>query len=94
MIEQSLGALLHQGIEEGWIEPSSQHLKLIDSLQELGECLIGKPPEATSWDGYITLTREWLTHYPEDTFTGVSGDPGALFVVAIREALKELDNGH
>jgi len=51
--------------------------------------------DLTGWHEYIAVTREWLEHYPEDIFTGVSGDPGALFIVAIRKALKELDEyGH
>ena len=45
-----------------------------------------------NWDEYIAYTREWLEHYPETIFTGISGDPGALFIVAVRKALKDLDD--
>jgi len=45
------------------------------------------------WVTYVTLTRIWLEKYPPDIFTGVSGDPGPLFVVAVRNALIELGSG-
>jgi len=45
------------------------------------------------WVTYVTLTRAWLEKYPPDIFTGVSGDPGPLFVVAVRNALIELGGG-
>ena len=42
------------------------------------------------WETYIALTKKWLEHYPPDIFTGVSGDPGPLFVVAVRKAIRAL----
>lgn len=42
------------------------------------------------WKTYITITEKWLEKYPPDIFTGVSGDLGPLFVVAIRNALAAL----
>ena len=45
------------------------------------------------WLTYIGITKRWLEHYPEDIFTGVSGDPGPLFVVAVRKALEALTEG-
>ena len=43
-----------------------------------------------NWVTYIGLTKAWLEKYPPDIFTGVSGDPGPLFVVALRNALAAL----
>ena len=43
------------------------------------------------WDSFTEITRKWLEKYPSDIFTGESGDPGPLFVVAVREALEALD---
>ena len=40
---------------------------------------------------YVDLTKGWLEKYPPDIFTGESGDPGPLFVVAIRTAIEGLD---
>ena len=45
-----------------------------------------------SWVDFMDITDNFLAHYPPDIFTGVSGDSGPLFVVALRkakEALKE-----
>lgn len=42
------------------------------------------------WQTYIELTKQWLTHYPADIVDGSSGDPGPLFVVAVRNALAAL----
>ena len=46
-----------------------------------------------NWKDYIALTKTWLEKYPPDIFTGESGDKGPLFVVALREAVKELEAG-
>lgn len=48
------------------------------------------------WKTYIEITERWLEKYPPDIFTGISGDSGPLFVVAIRNAmaaLQECDDG-
>jgi len=50
-----------------------------------------EPYVADGWEDYIRITEEWLTHYPASIFTGVSGDPGALFVVDIRKAIEKLN---
>ena len=42
------------------------------------------------WQGMIDVLDEWLKHYPPDIFTGVSGDPGALFIVSLRNAREQL----
>ena len=44
------------------------------------------------WKTYIDITSKWLEKYPPDIFTGVSGDPGPLCVVAVRAALEKLDD--
>jgi len=44
------------------------------------------------WKTYIEITSKWLEKYPPDIFTGVSGDSGPLFVVAIRKALAALED--
>lgn len=46
--------------------------------------------ENPGWCEYIELTQKWLEKYPPDIFTGVSGDRGQVFVVAIRKALAAL----
>lgn len=51
-----------------------------------------KKIEDPTWADFVEITRGWLTKYPPDIFTGVSGDSGPLFVVAIRGALSELDS--
>lgn len=41
-----------------------------------------------AWDAIILIGRELLeSYYPADVFTGVSGDAGPAYVVALREAL-------
>jgi hypothetical protein len=43
-----------------------------------------------NWVEYVALTARWLEKYQHNIFTGVSGDSGPLFVVAVRNALKAL----
>ena len=43
-----------------------------------------------SWLDFMEICDNFLTHYPPDIFTGVSGDPGPLFVVALRKAKEAL----
>lgn len=43
------------------------------------------------WFPFIDACRDWLKHYPASIFTGESGDPGALFIVKLREAVEMLD---
>ena len=46
--------------------------------------------EDPGWEQFINLSTQWLEKYPPDIFTGESGDPGPLFVVALRNALAAL----
>ncbi len=67
-----------------------------ETAKRLGEstesAALKKKVEDPSWADFIEITRNWLTKYPPDIFTGVSGDSGPVFVVAIRGALAELDS--
>jgi hypothetical protein len=44
------------------------------------------------WDAIVAIGR-WVldSYYPEEIFTGVSGDPGPQYIVALREALRRID---
>lgn len=42
---------------------------------------------------FVVLANKFMENYPSDVFTGESGDPGALFVVALRKALDHLSKG-
>jgi len=45
-----------------------------------------------AWDTLVQIGRSLLDHYyPADIFTGVSGDSGPQYVVALREALTSID---
>jgi hypothetical protein len=44
-----------------------------------------------AWDAIVLIGEELLAaYYPEDIFTGVSGDPGPEYIVALRNALKRI----
>jgi hypothetical protein len=44
-----------------------------------------------SWEAVVLIGRELLDeHYPADVFTGVSGDPGPEYIVALRKALAKI----
>jgi hypothetical protein len=44
-----------------------------------------------AWDAVVKIGEALLDHYyPEDVFTGESGDSGPLYIVALRDALQEL----
>jgi len=48
--------------------------------------------EDRAWDAIVAVGRALLDHYyPATIFDGSSGDPGPQYVVALREALKCLD---
>jgi len=49
-----------------------------------------KELEDPGWEQFINLATQWLEKYPPDIFTGESGDPGPLFVVALRSAIAAL----
>ena len=41
-----------------------------------------------AWDAIVKVGELLLdNYYPASVFTGISGDPGARYVVALREAL-------
>ncbi len=70
-------------------------VKLLTEIREKDERIAELEAELAelrepSWKTYITITEQWLTHYPPDIFDGSSGDPGPLFVVAIRKAVNTL----
>jgi len=46
--------------------------------------------ENPGWAAFIEMCEQWLTNYPPDIFDGSSGDPGPLFVVALRKAINDL----
>lgn len=44
------------------------------------------------WDAVVLIGRVLLdAHYPADIFDGSSGDPGPGYIVALREALRHVD---
>jgi hypothetical protein len=47
-----------------------------------------------AWDAVVLIGRALLDrYYPADIFTGVSGDSGPEYVVALRNALGRIDEG-
>ena len=44
-----------------------------------------------SWSDFMEISDNFLAHYPPDIFTGASGDPAPLFVVALRKAKQALE---
>ena len=40
---------------------------------------------------FVSLCEKWLENYPADIFDGRSGDPGPVFVCALRAALKAMN---
>lgn len=54
--------------------------------------LIAHLAEDHAWDAVVLVGRALLDHYyPADIFTGVSGDSGPEYVVALRNALARID---
>lgn len=54
--------------------------------------LIALLAEDRAWKAVVMVGRALLDHYyPADIFTGVSGDPGPEYVVALRNALARID---
>jgi hypothetical protein len=54
--------------------------------------LIALLAQDKSWDAVVLIGTELLNaYYPADIFTGVSGDPGPAYVVALRNALAEIE---
>ena len=53
--------------------------------------LIAMLAKDEAWDAVVKIGTALLDHYyPQDVFTGVSGDTGPAYVVALRRALKNL----
>src|SRR5262245_21547278 len=54
--------------------------------------LIALLAEDRSWDAIVAVGRAILDAvYPKDVFTGESGDSGAVYIAALRDALDALD---
>lgn len=54
--------------------------------------LIAHLVDDEGWDAVVLVGRALLDHYyPADIFTGVSGDPGPQYIVALREALVRIN---
>ena len=51
-----------------------------------------KEDEYAGFDGFVRYIRERLTVYPQDVFTGASGDKGPVFIAAIYNALDRLES--
>lgn len=62
-----------------------------EEIRKPDESLKSKTPQQLGWFEYIEVTKEFLIGYPEDIFTGASGDPGPKFIVALRKAIAELE---
>lgn len=61
-------------------------------IERLNEALHEDRPELFSFDTIMLLGRRILAeYYPEDIFNGSSGDSGPEFVVALRAAIKRID---
>jgi len=44
-----------------------------------------------AWDALVKIGETLLDlYYPEDIFTGASGNPGPVYIVALRDALKNV----
>lgn len=54
--------------------------------------LIASLAEDKAWDAVVMIGRALLDeYYPADIFTGVSGDSGPQYIVALRAALDRID---
>jgi len=53
--------------------------------------LIALLAQDKAWDAIVLIGEELLAaYYPEDVFTGASGDSGPEYIVALRNALKRV----
>lgn len=72
--------------------PASLAELAADELDHLWE-LVHEDPASWSFDTLLFVGRRMLKEvYPPDIFTGSSGDSGPQYVVAIREAIKRIDD--
>ncbi len=63
--------------ELGLLEEQTEHYSLVDQW---------------AWEKVVRIGKRILDiAYPEDMFDGSSGDPGPLYVVALRDALVAID---
>ena len=69
-----------------YIETRDKLSRAMERIAQL-EAKIDDP----SWLDFMEICNNFLAHYPPDIFTGVSGDPGPLFVVALRAAIQEVE---
>ena len=54
--------------------------------------LIGRLAVHEDWDAIVKIGRMLLdSYYPKSVFTGISGDSGPEYVVALRNALARID---
>ena len=80
-IEEQIAWLNRSGAPAEEIAIAVTMQAMLDEIEKL------RDPD---WTTYIAITETWLEKYPPDIFTGVSGDSGPLFVVAVRAALDKL----
>lgn len=78
LIERARAAGYDDRLSDGQL-----YLDLADRIEEL---------ENPGFHQFVSIVEQWLTNYPSDIFTGVSGDPGPLFVVAIRASVEGLND--
>jgi len=65
----------------------------MQSEVELLRAALRDDPEKWSWDVLVLVGKRLLDEvYPADIFTGASGDPGPAYVVALRDALRVLED--
>ena len=66
----------------------ADHLAMAEEIETLHE-IVREDRENWSFDSLVYFAKRLLKEvYPEDIFTGASGDAGPLFIVALREALQ------
>lgn len=70
-----------------------EQFEVLEELEVLSDnvCFAFEVETGLGWTTFVELTKEWLEKYPEDIFTGESGDSGPTFVVAVRKAIADLE---
>lgn len=85
MIDRAMDAAFEQGL----IQDGSA-----DSRAKV-EAILTAGLEGIGFNGLVDIAKMILdAHYPASIFTGVSGDPGPVFVAQLREALAVLPTTH
>lgn len=78
--------------QQTWAAHHRHALAAKAEIERLNEALHEERPELLSFDTILLLGRRILAiHYPESVFDGSSGDSGPEFVVALRAAIKRID---